>query len=372
MEEDLRFKIRELLEESLLVEEKKDHLISKSKLMTDSEKEFLIDLYNRRPDFEKKFRIDWNRPERLSFNDFKEAITIGSMTELKRLKENEDYIKVRGLNKIDGLIGAYIPLNYEASKLIASNKIGPCLGEWCTAYPETTKWWNRYTKNDGVVLIYFVYLDTKYALAIHRDNDKVEIFDKKDNSIDSIPGININSFISKNEEFINDVRKTLSGRDMQEEVDKVVNLMRIGLKRDIAKLVRTPFDVIPRRKIFESSSQVFVIMDTNTPYYIGDYTIESNLYISFNPLEYSDSDSDSIFASVEYSYSQNFMIDDELTGGPGNKITETINDIILDKNGMRGGSTSFTTSNIQGLFQFMNQYYSKVEDLKDYASGIKK
>ena len=173
-----------------LILEKKDHLINRLEKLTDEQKKEIIDFFNRKPNLEGK--IDWNN-KNLTYADFEPIIKERSKTEVKKavsksgiagLVEGKDYIELP-LNSEK--VRAYMPLNYEASRLIASDKIGGCEGKWCTAYQKTDTYWKSYTAK-GIVFIYFMmngfrYDDTKYAVAIYSDNKTIEIFNADDHTL---------------------------------------------------------------------------------------------------------------------------------------------------------------------------------------------
>ena len=139
--------------------EKKDHIIRKMPNLTSEQKEELINFFNRHPNYEN--RVDWNKWKTLTYEDFKDILEIESKTQRKKsvktrgikgLKEGKDYIQLKNLP--DDIQG-YIPLNYEASKFIASRYVGGIEGKWCTAYQKTDKYWEEY-KSYGVIFIYLI------------------------------------------------------------------------------------------------------------------------------------------------------------------------------------------------------------------------
>jgi len=158
-----------------LLIEKKDHIIKRLKNLSKEEKSLLISFFKKNPHTENK--IDWNN-NNLIFNDFKDILTSVSKRKKKRalkdkgirgLKKGEDYINIKLKNK-EYL--AYIPLNYEASKSIATAHIGNCEGKWCVAYQKSSIYWQHYNyqgSNDGGSSSIFVYIignGTKWAMDI--------------------------------------------------------------------------------------------------------------------------------------------------------------------------------------------------------------
>jgi hypothetical protein len=196
---ELKELIRGMVEESLLIEEDKSHIIGKMNLHP-KEKDTLINLFKTKPHLEKK--IDWNKWRKLTFADFYEVMSHVSKSERKRkvkklgikgMKVNKDYLEAdtssftTGADTMESgdLLGAYIPLNHEASKLIASDKVGSCVGEWCTAMNDIN-YWNDYINKDRCVLIYLVYENTKYAVITGPNTD--ELFNAEDDSVTTLPG----------------------------------------------------------------------------------------------------------------------------------------------------------------------------------------
>ena len=168
--------------------EKKDHLIKRLRNLTDEQKQEVIDFFRKKPNLEN--RIDWNRRD-LTYEDFLEVMDPErNMTKSQRrrlvkssgirgLKKGEDYIPLEAPEGID----AYIPLNYEASKLIACKDIGSGVGAWCTAWQKSPEHWNRYTDRNNV-MIYILYPNTKEAIRYSRSSNSVEeIRDERNDEI---------------------------------------------------------------------------------------------------------------------------------------------------------------------------------------------
>jgi len=98
-------------------------------------------------DIEKRnLKVDFKftKPEDLLANIKKATSTITKSKAkegLKGLKKNVDYIEIPlKTDKSD----AYIPLNYKASRVLASNRVGQCEGKWCTAYQKDDDYWDDY------------------------------------------------------------------------------------------------------------------------------------------------------------------------------------------------------------------------------------
>ena len=162
--------------------EKKDHLIDQLYNLTPEQKIEIKAFFFRKPNLENK--IDWRRKD-LTYDDFK-TLMHATKTERKRLvrkhgiaglKEGEDFIELHTYD--DFPFQAYIPLNWEASKLIASTKIGGVEGKWCTAYQKLAKPWNEYASK-GIILIYLVGYNAKWALIIDQNDNIHNIVDQYD------------------------------------------------------------------------------------------------------------------------------------------------------------------------------------------------
>ncbi len=179
--------------------EKKDHLIKKHNTLTDEQKEEITNLLNKFPDKENKF--DWNKLQDISYEDFMRVLSQTSKTQKKKLvkqggleglTEGEDYVQAYegfnvGKNKDAHVLGL-IPLNYEASKLIASSHVGNCEGKWCTSYQKTSEYWNQYTQFENAILVY-LFTDTegssfkKHALVIYPDLEEMTLYDEEDDQL---------------------------------------------------------------------------------------------------------------------------------------------------------------------------------------------
>ena len=73
------------------------------------------------------------------------------------LKEGVDYLYFGNLvSELGRTYQGYIPLNWEASKVIASNRVGACEGKWCTAYQKDNQYWRQYVKKDKDLFIYAI------------------------------------------------------------------------------------------------------------------------------------------------------------------------------------------------------------------------
>ena len=164
------------------ITEKKDHLIDKLAI-TDHQKKELKDFFAKKPNLENK--IDWQK-KGLAFKDFADimATTKTERTRAVRksgiagLKDGKDYLELKV--PADFPFQAYIPLTWEASKLIASNKIGHGTAKWCTAHHSLDKLWYKYAEN-FYVLIYLIGKDTKIAILLNSGNKIEKVYDIEDN-----------------------------------------------------------------------------------------------------------------------------------------------------------------------------------------------
>jgi hypothetical protein len=217
----LREMLYNLVEESLLVEEKKDHIIRKIPSLSSEQRDELIELFKNKPHLENK--IEWSKYRYLTWEDFDEVLNYESNTERKKkvkthgikgLKIGKDYIPLKEPNDAPlDYEGAYMPLSYEASKFIASNRIGNCTGRWCTAKQRSSEDWNKYIYRDKIVLVYIVYNDTKYALAIYKNPEIWELFDSENEPLRDLPGLDVDELISDNIRKIEEVRDFFSETD---------------------------------------------------------------------------------------------------------------------------------------------------------------
>lgn len=81
------------------------------------------------------------------------------------LLKGKEYLE---FNTGDSKFQAYAPLRWEASKHIASKRIGSCEGQWCTAYQKSPDYWDEYIFEKAGALIYVITPDSKYAIYYRR------------------------------------------------------------------------------------------------------------------------------------------------------------------------------------------------------------
>jgi hypothetical protein len=181
--------IRNIIEESILIEEsKKDRFILRRKDLTDDQKQQIIDYLDAHNDggktesrFVKSVNGDWNKFNKVSWDEIVDAMNYESRKEKKKrikseginnLEKNEDYIPITveydpmvSIDKLNNqtkyqatgneeLVGAYIPLKYDASVFIGK-EMSPCRAHWCTTHTDDNRYWKQYT-NSGSVLIYVI------------------------------------------------------------------------------------------------------------------------------------------------------------------------------------------------------------------------
>jgi hypothetical protein len=148
---------------------------------------------------------------------------------IQGLVHGKDYIEV-DIGVPDA--NAYIPLNHKASQLIASSRIGPCVGKWCTA-ENTPKQWDDYVYSRGIVLVYIITPDTKFAAAYHGPygKGKVEFFDRNDYAPDKAFYEKFHVLTSKSfkdkidavQDKYNNVFGVFEGAEIEGEANKLSN-----------------------------------------------------------------------------------------------------------------------------------------------------
>ena len=197
--------------------EKKDHLINRNRNLTSEQKSEIIELLGRHPSYENK--IDWNKSNSLTYEDFLEVLRPLYINELdpRGLVEGQDYDILYESN--DGVL--YFVYTYEASKILASNSVGPKLwtripswcgeeektdkahafghfdpehgnmkpgAKWCISMQTSDKYWKQYSKN---FCFFFWFrnddnlgVDRKIAICVSKEDWEIaEVYDGSDNSI---------------------------------------------------------------------------------------------------------------------------------------------------------------------------------------------
>lgn len=209
----------------------KTHLIKKIPNLTDEQKKTLIELFKQKPHIEKTVYVDWSRYQTLTWSDFQEALFYRSTTELKReaaqngiqsLKIDSDYKVFKANISDENFVGAYIPLSFEISKIIASKSIGGSVGAWCTAYQKTKNYWTDYLIRGEDVMIYVIYKHTKYAITVYPGNRHIDIHNAEDKEVETMEGLSkreLLKMIQQDEAKINDARSFILGAIPQIERD---------------------------------------------------------------------------------------------------------------------------------------------------------
>ena len=216
--------------------EKKDHLIKKMPLLDDEQKKEIIKFFTDNPSFENE--IDWNKISTLEYSDFEEVLSKRSKTKVKKavkasgikgLIEGKDYIEIKDVdfdeNNKDGvtLQGVYIPITYEASVLIGSNKIGGVDAKWCIASNDM-EFWFQYSFGIGSKQ-FKANVPSTFPMFIFADDDRIKytiqcndeyaplVWDRHDTSSekpDTIPGIDVDEFINKHKSEIDSAHNKIN------------------------------------------------------------------------------------------------------------------------------------------------------------------
>lgn len=173
---------------------KNSKLIGYETFSSDFEKN---ELYSKLADIEKRnLKLDIKKIADIkSFvNEVDSTTSVITQSKAKQgmpgLKKGTDYIEIPTNND---LVKAYIPLNYKASKVIASDKVRGCEGKWCTAYQKTDDYWNEYIEYNRGILVYVInydpgidFIDFKQAIYFYPDKSTIEMFDARDSRINSV------------------------------------------------------------------------------------------------------------------------------------------------------------------------------------------
>ena len=176
-----------ILKESRYLFEKKDHLIKKTPNLTNEQKEEIINHFKEFP--HKENLIDWNKLKDLTYNDFEKVIKQESKRQKKQnvkeiglqgLKENIDYVVVYEQYPIL----AVMPLNWEASKLLASKYVCGVEGKWCTDYQKDSSYFIRYQlESHRHSIVYVLDFQKKDKMAIEFQKGEEIFWDKEDNKL---------------------------------------------------------------------------------------------------------------------------------------------------------------------------------------------
>ena len=190
---------------------------------TEYDPQELLDKFNK---YRQQYKLDINQ-----FNTIEDLATKLDEIESGAVKTKTQYKKTKGISGLtsgvdyieipmdENYIQAYIPLNWSASKVIASAKIGGTEGKWCTAYQKDISYWNQYIHKDNNILVY-VLVDEwehkepetpetviKYAIQVH-DEGLVTVWDEEDRRLSSYPsGVpvqKIHNYVNQNWDIIKD------------------------------------------------------------------------------------------------------------------------------------------------------------------------
>lgn len=130
-------------------------------------------------------------------NELTSKITKSSVKKgIRGLVKGKDYLAIPLNSSRD--IEAYIPLTYDASKIIASFRVGNCEGKWCTAYQKSENYWKNYIHVNEGILVYIIIrnemnkaysINEKQAIYFIQSEDGVidaERFDENDKNIEEV------------------------------------------------------------------------------------------------------------------------------------------------------------------------------------------
>jgi len=211
--------IRQMVEEQLTEEARKDRFILENDLLSKEEKEMLIEIFAEHPNLENK--IDWNKSKTLTFDDFAVKIKSVMSPGLKDIPKNE-FITMKGVECEDELfIGAYIPLSWKAAHILREKEVGGSRAVWCIGYEGDDSYWYRYSYGTGEASYYaeepssfiiLVFLYEKFAVQYREESDEWIVWDEADDDDHNpreVRTIEIGKLISNNKKLFNDVRKHL-------------------------------------------------------------------------------------------------------------------------------------------------------------------
>ena len=182
--------------------------------------------------------IDWWAKQ--GWEAFKQRVDIiaqtPTRTALKRSKIQGRAIELPSPNPKWGI---YIPLDKEASCNIGTGT------DWCTTKPNQS-FFESYFYDRGVILVYLIGSNTKYAMAMHKDIDKIEFFTKTDSSI------NQREFETKTGLKVEDIKPLV-----MQNIDQITAEQQAGTVKD------------PQRALKHALSQ-------NAPFPEGEAAIATN------------------------------------------------------------------------------------------------
>ena len=189
--------------------EKKDHLINRNRNLTSEQKAEIIEILGRHPSYENK--IDWNKSNSLTYEDFLKVLRPLYINELdpRGLVEGQDYDIIYEANG-EVLYSVY---TYEASKILASNSVGPELwtkipnwcgdeeftdeahafghfnpehgdlkpgAKWCISMQTSDNYWKQYSKNFCFFFWFrnnsFLNNNIKIAIGVYKSTWQISYF----------------------------------------------------------------------------------------------------------------------------------------------------------------------------------------------------
>lgn len=199
------------------------------------------------------------------------------------LTKGKDYIQIP--LSYEG-IHAYIPLNYKASKVIASDRVGDCEGKWCTAYQKTDEHWNDYVSDRGGILVYLINpyeqdsSDSKKAFYFY-SNDVVEGFDAEDEPISFYTGSATNKEIEK---YVrsnwDEIRKAYNFRGL--ELPKILYLMVMEGRLDEQESLRHLKDLLYHDTYADYTVDLPIVIKNQEAFYKDKHNPKFSFAIEFN------------------------------------------------------------------------------------------
>jgi len=138
---------------------------------------------------------------------------------------------------------AYIPLNWEASKLLAGRRIGGCEGKWCIAYQKDKSYWKSYIYSQNLTPIYFIKDKDKYAVML--DGVKVKSVRNKADDEVGLKGIKALGYASKTvfeKELKKNSSQTRKARKILDE-NVPLNWFEAGIKDGSIKVKDAKYEV---------------------------------------------------------------------------------------------------------------------------------
>lgn len=145
------------------IRESKDSIINRMTQLTDEQKSKAKAFFNKYNAYENE--VDWNKWRTLTWEDLSAVInkdrSKASNSQVKKsirkglegFKEGEDYEILDEGEFNDEPYVAYLPRNWEASRMIASTSVEPCDTEakWCTAYQKTSEFWESHNRHERFI-----------------------------------------------------------------------------------------------------------------------------------------------------------------------------------------------------------------------------